>query len=277
MSLVSLLAHHIRTHGPIPTARVSSAQSGTRYAYWGVVRYEIRLRRDGAPTNAPLGRASSDRRSRRLAERDLDELCEAEGRVVCEGIGQIPEESAESWLAGCGYDAAIQRHHSRRSSPRPLTLSERLTVHLAGRAGLDRGEVEGHIRSGSARRSMRWLALTIRGRCILHYLPYGDARDQVEFAGERNQERRRRIWEACGERVAPPARTLVQQDDYGQLWEVSRYTSGRDRVSREVRVVCPSTGAVYWLPVSEYCQTAHAAVASTFGLAAGEYAPVAQA
>ena len=149
-------------------------------------------------------------------------------------------------------------------------------MHLACRAGRDRAAVETHIRSGSCRRSGRWLTVTGRDT-TLYYLPYGDARDQVEFAGERNQERRRRIWEACGERVAPPARTLVQQDDYGQLWEVSRYSSGTEQVSREVRVVCPSTGAVYWLPVSEYCQTAHAAVASTFGLAAGEYAPVAQA
>jgi hypothetical protein len=65
--------------------------------------------------------------------------------------------------------------------------------------------------------------------------------------------------------VLPPAE-LVQRDDYGALY---RHWDGR----QEVRVCCPSTGAVYWLPASPGVRTAREAVAETFGLIAADYSP----
>lgn len=99
------LADHIRMHGPIATARVSSAQArgaAKQYSYWGAVRYEVRLGADGAPTNRPLERASSDRRSERLAERDCDELCESEGRIQLQRIGRVRDaDVARLMLSHC--------------------------------------------------------------------------------------------------------------------------------------------------------------------------------
>lgn len=96
-SMISLLAHYIRLHGPVGTARVSSAQArgaAKRYAYWGAVRYEIRLTRAGRPANFAIGRASSDRRSVAGAERDADAICGREGRIRCDVIGEIDEDNA---------------------------------------------------------------------------------------------------------------------------------------------------------------------------------------
>ena len=109
------------------------------------------------------------------------------------------------------------------------------------------------------------------GGLDLTYTPFGDERDIAAFAAEKNQQRRRLIHATCGERVlAVEAMTLIQQDDFGTL-----YDTGMG--ARIVRVVCPSTGATYMLPVSGWCLTAHEAVAQTFGLNAAEYQPAAQA
>ena len=103
-ALVALL----REHGSIPAVRVSSAPARgreRRYPYWGAVRYEIRLRRsDGMPTLIPCERASSDRRSRRLARDDADALAEREGRVRLDRRpgGLRPQDCArvvEQWRA----------------------------------------------------------------------------------------------------------------------------------------------------------------------------------
>jgi len=80
-----VLADYIRQNGPIPTVRVSSAQAkgrAKRYCYWGIVRYEIALAKDGTPKHVALERAASERRSRRLAELDAERLAKEEGSIV---------------------------------------------------------------------------------------------------------------------------------------------------------------------------------------------------
>jgi hypothetical protein len=95
---LQMLAEIVRQYGPIPTVRVSSAQAmgaAKHYAYWGAVRYEIRLdSRLGQPTNCPLGRASSDRRSVALARLDAQVLARREGRILWQGIGRIRTQGA---------------------------------------------------------------------------------------------------------------------------------------------------------------------------------------
>lgn len=87
------LQHYITIHGPIQAVRVSSAQArgaAKQYPYWGAVRYEIRLRqRDGVPVAVAQERASSDRRSRRLAEQDASDIADREGRIEIDTIGEI--------------------------------------------------------------------------------------------------------------------------------------------------------------------------------------------
>lgn len=95
---INTLADLIRDNGPIRTARVSSAQSGTQYSYWGATRYELRLTADGIPTNQSLERARSDRRSVRLAQWDCAELCERENRIQLQAIGRLTEADAQAVL-----------------------------------------------------------------------------------------------------------------------------------------------------------------------------------
>jgi len=102
MSAKVELAAYIRVHGPIGTVRVSTAQAkglAKRYAYWGAVRYEITLRRDGMPTHVALERASSDRRSYRLAEKDADHIADREDRIYVEwGPGALDEQQCKDIL-----------------------------------------------------------------------------------------------------------------------------------------------------------------------------------
>ncbi len=80
----------IREAGPIRTVRVSSAQSSTSYSYWGAVRYAIQLSVDGKRlVNSALERASSDRRSIRLAEQDASDIAVREGRAEVYTIGGV--------------------------------------------------------------------------------------------------------------------------------------------------------------------------------------------
>jgi hypothetical protein len=83
---------HVR---PIPSVRVSVAR---RRSYWGVVRYEIRLDRNGRPINWPLGAADGERRQVHLADKDAEALAERERRVVCQTIGALNEHDARSVL-----------------------------------------------------------------------------------------------------------------------------------------------------------------------------------
>lgn len=323
MSMISMLAHHIRTHGPIPTCRVSCAQArgaAKKYAYWGAVRYEIRLTKDGAPTNRPLERASSDRRSLRLAEQDCDAICEREGRVVVDRIGRLKEAEAEDVLLHVRFEyaAAVLKHRTRAAapkSPRELTFSERLLARqlakrqaanliglipktyseyrhchfgsvqqaiLAAGGSLDMTQedyaairdlaianaeadalrrAEIHVRTNRLWRKDRWIVLddpAVDGHRH-YYLPYGDDRDAEAFAREPITELRRRIYEACGDRVLSERLRLIQQDDYGQL-----YDTGIGM--RVVRIVCPSTGNVSWLLIQGNHRTVRDAVLKTLGL-----------
>lgn len=280
MSLLNLLTHYVRTNGPIETARVSSAQCGSScpWAYWGAVRYEIRLGRDGSPTNVARERAGRDRRSVAGAERDCDAMCEREGRLPLQRIGRLTEYDAQivlRWIAEGvpAIAAAIERHDARQVEPsRKMTLQQRVIVrHLLreNRPGYGRSPraVRQAVAAGKFVRVGRW----IRGEWNRPeaYVPYRDERDAVEFAREPNQEARRKILAACGDRVLPPAE-LVQMDDYGRLY---RAWDGR----QSVHVICPSTGSQYVLPVSSWCKTAKQAVAETFGLNEVEYSPTAEA
>ena len=96
---LAALAAVISKHGPITAIRVSSAQASgaaKQYAYWGAVRYRISLAKDGTPCARPLERASSDRRSLRLAEQDADAAARSLGAVRLQTIGRLTE-----------YDAAL--------------------------------------------------------------------------------------------------------------------------------------------------------------------------
>lgn len=102
---LEILAAVIRASGPIPAARISSAQARGRakqYSYWGVVPYEIRLNRAGQPTACPRGRASSDRRSYERAVRDLENFCERTGRVPVRGLGALTAGEAKDVLQRLG-------------------------------------------------------------------------------------------------------------------------------------------------------------------------------
>lgn len=99
-----LLVRYLRKHGNIPTVRVSSAQAkgaAKKYAYWGAVRYEIRPTAKGEfVTHRPTEQASSDRRSRDLAERDAEQLREKEGRLDwpnTQNIGKLSESDCQ-WI-----------------------------------------------------------------------------------------------------------------------------------------------------------------------------------
>ena len=128
---IDILADVIRAHGPIPTVRVSSAQSGTRYNYWGAVRYELRLTRDGRVANIAQERASSDRRSRRLAERDAEEIAEREGRIELQTIGTVGPSTAASVV-----DDLISRPqaHAIREQKNRALANLRATPHWVERA-----------------------------------------------------------------------------------------------------------------------------------------------
>lgn len=102
MSALERLAAIIRQYGPVPAARLSTAQArgrAKRYQYWGVARYEIALARSGEVISRALERASSDRRSYRLAEHDWNEVCERENRWPTSTIGRLSEDEAAEILA----------------------------------------------------------------------------------------------------------------------------------------------------------------------------------
>lgn len=97
LEILKSLADQIREEGPIPTARISSAQSrGTskKYPYWGVARWEIRVGSRGLPVCRPQSRAKSERRSIRLVRKDLEKICSCEGRKEIYDIGTLRWDSA---------------------------------------------------------------------------------------------------------------------------------------------------------------------------------------
>lgn len=94
MNALEFVAAYLAAGGKILTVRVSSAQArgaAKKYAYYGAVRYELRLV-NGAVSNCALERASSDRRSRALAEADAEQIARREGRFIVQRIGRCTSE-----------------------------------------------------------------------------------------------------------------------------------------------------------------------------------------
>lgn len=257
MSACAQLAHEIRTRGPIPTIRVSSAQASgaaKQFPYWGAVRYAIRLTRAGWPANLPLERAGSDRRSCRLAEQDAAAIAAREGRIRLDRIGRLSEDEAERILG----DAAAARLRAERRARRPTEarpLPARLLLYLAGKAGLTEVDPDGPIS-----REGRWIVATAAdGRQLRGYVPYGDERDAAAFRAESSHMRRRLIHQACGDRVLYAETRVLHQDEGGLLMEVDNGLT----CARVVRVQCPFTGAPAEWPCSPWARTVRDAIAST--------------
>lgn len=94
------LRKYIEENGPVQAVRVSSAQAkgvAKRYCYWGAVRYEIRVNYYGILSSVAQEKASSDRRSMKLAIKDAFDLAKKEKRVYLRDIGPISEQTA--WQA----------------------------------------------------------------------------------------------------------------------------------------------------------------------------------
>jgi hypothetical protein len=130
-----------------------------------------------------------------------------------------------------------------------------------------------------------WTYRRRRGHSLsVIYHPQGAEADRALFAAERNAERRSAIITACGEDLTNLFDDQeLQRDDFGRLCRL--YTEipnpphsqpRRETLGVFVRVVCPSTGRVYWLQVPPACRTAREAVAATFGLTPTEYDPARQ-
>jgi hypothetical protein len=105
ITAIDQLVEYLKVHGPIRTVRVSSAQArgaAKAYSYWGAVRYQLRISRDGRPVNIALERARSDRRSEQLAWEDAQALAEREGRIPCQTIGHLSEDDARDILEWLG-------------------------------------------------------------------------------------------------------------------------------------------------------------------------------
>ena len=94
-----ILSSIIQINGEIPCVRVSSAQASgaaKKYSYWGAVRYVIRNRiKDNIPISFAEERASSDRRSLRLAYQDTLDISKEENRLVISSIGELSENELE--------------------------------------------------------------------------------------------------------------------------------------------------------------------------------------
>ena len=89
--LTAILRHGSRDG--VPCARVSRARAkgaAKAYPYWGTALYRCRLDARGRPSLQCTRAASSDRRSRRLAEQDA----EATGRIVTRDLGRVSEDEA---------------------------------------------------------------------------------------------------------------------------------------------------------------------------------------
>lgn len=93
-----VLASAIRAHADhrgFPCVRVSTV-AGKRWPYWGAVRYRVRVTRDGWPVAHAIERATSDRRSARLAEADAV----ATGRYLLRrGPGRLTADECAAVLA----------------------------------------------------------------------------------------------------------------------------------------------------------------------------------
>jgi hypothetical protein len=112
-----------------------------------------------------------------------------------------------------------------------------------------------------------WTWRKLRGHSLaVRYQSQGPEADRAEFAATANTEMRAAITVVSSDHVESllDAR-LLQADDYGRLYQTA--------VGRMVRVVCPSTGRTHWLRADPHAETAHAAVAASFGMTVREYGP----
>lgn len=303
------LAGWLRTHHPVPTVRVSSALCGSccPYPYWGAVRYEVRLTADGgAPANIALGRCGRDRRSIAGAKRDA----EATGRMPCQEIGRLSHAEAAAILGVVAPEWTRLRQSRQSRQPAPvaslaLRLEHRKRCYLARDLRIETSILGiSHGAPSVIHRDAGHVTLTYLerpylagpGRLIIpglpwvwdmslrptEYRPWGDQRDSQEFLAADNVEMRRMIWEACSDRLHTAiGMTEAQRDDYGVLYRYDvadghAYNPERYQMVLVVNATPEPDGTYrdYWLRVPPYVRTARAAVASTFGLAAEEYAPL---
>lgn len=102
-----IIEGYIRTHGPIPCVRVSSARARGRaknYAYWGVAHYEVLFReKDSVPIAKVVSGASPDRRSLRLAREDAERIAGNEGACIIEAGGGMGKLSGADVHALCAW------------------------------------------------------------------------------------------------------------------------------------------------------------------------------
>jgi hypothetical protein len=87
-----------------------------------------------------------------------------------------------------------------------------------------------------------------------------------------NAELRRVLVTLSGDRYIEDRGSQIHADGWGELWEVPR-TGGRFLRVVDSTPLPDGTRKRYWLRVPETIDTAHAAVAWTFGLSADTYAP----
>ena len=98
-----------------------------------------------------------------------------------------------------------------------------------------------------------------------------------EFIATRNVEHRRVMAERIGlERIFSEANVkLLDSDiDYSGERQLLRLTLNSDEPIVVVKVICPSTGRVYFLRVPPDCTNIQNAIAWTFGLSGSQYKPV---
>ena len=91
-----------------------------------------------------------------------------------------------------------------------------------------------------------------------------------------NQELKRAIFAACGESIVDTLQPiLIKEDKRGKLYDIHTGVTGAEGtdLQRFVRVVCPTTGAAYWLACRADCPTPTQAIAESFHLRADEYSP----
>jgi hypothetical protein len=99
------LVAHLRRGGTIPAARCSSAQArgkAARYSYWGATSYVIRWSEDSMRAVAVAeSRATSARRSHRLAIEDTCALAKERGGIVIESTGALSQADLDRARAWC--------------------------------------------------------------------------------------------------------------------------------------------------------------------------------
>lgn len=100
---VSCIVQHIKKYGEIPTVRLSSARCAGRFPYFDVVRYKIKISKQGRPINVAEERATSAFRSYAKAERKLIEVAKREKRLIMQTIGELTDADLEVLFINFNY------------------------------------------------------------------------------------------------------------------------------------------------------------------------------